>query len=80
MYRVKYRRAPKIMCELFYEANGQYNLRQDVSFRSYVKTVLYGSETLSYLGLKIWNLVHFDIRDCATEQIFRQKTKKMETR
>ena len=77
MYRVKHRIAPKLMCELFNEANVPYNLRQDVTFRSYnVKTVLYGTETLSYLGPKIWNLVPFDIRDCATEQIFLQKIKK----
>ena len=69
--------APKIICELFNEANVPYNLRQDVSFRSYnVKTVLYGTETLSYLGPKIWNLVPSNIRDCATEPIFRQKIKK----
>ena len=59
MYRAMHRMAPKIMCELFNEANTPYNLRQDVSFRSYtVKTVLcgaeklYGTETLSYLGPK----------------------------
>ena len=72
MYRVKHRIAPKIICELFNEANVPYNLRQDVSFRSYnVKTVLYGTETLSYLGPKFWNLVPCDIRDCGTEPIFR---------
>ena len=77
MYRVKHRIAPKIMYELFNEANVPYNLRQDVSFRSYnVKTVLYGTETLSYLGPKTWNLVFLDIRDCATGQIFCQKIKK----
>ena len=64
------------MCELFNEANVPYNLRQDVSFRLYnVKTVLYGTETLSYLRPNIWNLVPSDIRDCATESIFRQKIK-----
>ena len=47
VYRVKHRIAPKIMYELFNEPNFPYNLRQDVSFRSYnVKTVLYGTETL----------------------------------
>ena len=77
LYRVKQRIAPKIMYELFNEANILYNLCQDVSFHSYnVKTVLYGTETLSYLGPKIWNLVPFDIRYCATEQIFCQKIKK----
>ena len=56
MYRVKHRIAPKIICKLFNEANVPYNLRQDVRFRSYnVKTVLYGTETLSYLGPKIGN-------------------------
>ena len=65
------------MRELFNEANVTYNLRQDVRFRSYnVKTVLYGTETLPCLGPKIWNLVPFDIMDCATEQVFRQKIKK----
>ena len=64
------------MCELFNEANVPYNLRQDVRFRSYnVKTVLYGTETLSYLGPNIWNLVPSDIRGCATEPIFHQKIK-----
>ena len=77
MYAVKHRIAPKIMGELFNEANVPYNLRQDVSFQSYnVKTVLYGIETLSYLGPKIWNLVPFDIRDCVTEQIFHQNIEK----
>ena len=43
MNRVKHGIVSKIMCELFNEANVPYNLRQDVSFRSYnVKTVLYG--------------------------------------
>ena len=65
------------MCELFNKAKVPHDLHQDVSFCSYnVKTVLYGTETLSYLGTKIWNLVTSDIRDCATEQIFRQKVKK----
>ena len=65
------------MCELFNEANVPYNLRQDVSFHSYnIKTVLYGTETLSYLGPKIRSLVSFDIRDCITEHIFCQKIKK----
>ena len=77
MYRVKHHIAPKIKCKLFNETNVPYYLRQDVSFCSYnVKTALYGTETLSYLGPKIWNLVSFDIRACATEQIFPQNIKK----
>ena len=48
-----------------------FHMRQDVHFCSYnVKTVLYGTKTLSYIRPKIWNLVPSEIRDCAKEQIF----------
>ena len=81
MYRVHFRIAPKIICELFNETKVPYNLSEEVSFRSYnAKPVLYGTETLSYVRPKIWNLVPFDIGDCVTEQISRQNIKKMETR
>ena len=64
------------MCELLNEANVPYDLRQDVSFRSYnVKTLLYGTEMLSYLGPKIWNWVVSDIRDCAKEKKFSKRLK-----
>ena len=43
LYRLKHRTAQKIMCELFNEANVLYNLL----------IVLFGPETLSYLGPKI---------------------------
>ena len=77
MYGVKHRIAPNIICELCSEVNVSYKLRQDVSFCSHnVKTVLYGTETLSYLGPKIWNLVPSDIKDCVAEPVFRQKIKK----
>ena len=62
MNRVKHRIVPKIMCKLFNEANVLYNLPQDVSFRSYnVKTVLYGTETLSYLKFGICFLLISEI-------------------
>ena len=64
MYRFKHRRAPKILLELFNETSVPYDLRQDISFRSYnVKTVLYSTETLSYLGPKIsdWYLLISEI-------------------
>ena len=77
MYKIKHHIAAKIMCKLFNEANVPYNLRQDVIFCSCnVNNVLYGTETLPYHGPKIWNLVLFDIKDCATEQFFRQEIKK----
>ena len=35
--------------------------------------LLYGTEMLSYLRPKIWNLVTFDIRNCVTEQFFAKR-------
>ena len=64
MYRVKHRIAPKIMSESFNETDIPYDLRQDVSFRSYnVKTVLYGTESCHNLDLKfgIWLLLISEI-------------------
>ena len=64
------------MRELFSQVNLSYNLRKDTKFRSYsVKTVRYGSETLSYLGPKIWNLIPPEIKISETLEIFRKKLK-----
>ena len=40
------------------------------------KKLLYGTETFSYLGPRILNLFPFDVKDYATEQMFRQKIRK----
>ena len=80
MYSDKHCITPKLTWELFNEAKVLYNLCQDVSFRSYNVKFVNGTETLSYLRHKIWNLVALDIRDCTTEQIFRQIIKKMENK
>ena len=39
-------------------------------------TILSKYLRMNTLKFGIWNLVSFEIRDCATEQIFRQKIKK----
>ena len=55
MYKVKHGIAPKIMCELFNEAKVPYNLRQDVRFCSYIKTVLYSLTSKDEAPIKIEN-------------------------
>ena len=80
MYSDKHCITPKLRWELFTEANVLYNLFQDVSFRSYNVKFVNGTETLSYVRPKIWNLAPLDIRDCTTEQIFRQIIKKWKRR
>ena len=46
------------MKDVFEIKNHQYNFRRDVPLRrTNVSTVLYGAETIAYLGAQIWNLV-----------------------
>lgn len=51
MYKVKHRIAPKLMCVLFKENERICNRTYDF------KAVQYGTETLSFMGPKIWSLV-----------------------
>ena len=63
MHRFKHNIAPKLMGKLFNETNVPYTQSQGGSFCSYnVKTVLYDTETLSYLELIILILVPFKIK------------------
>ena len=54
MYKVKNKLGPKIMLDLFKEVTHSYNLRNGLICGSYkIKTVRYGTETITYLGPKI---------------------------
>ena len=49
---------PKIMEEIFTFKNMDYNLQNDTSLKiGNLKTVYYGTEFLTNLGAKIWNLL-----------------------
>ena len=77
IHKVKHHEAPKIMRELFSHVNLSYDLPKDTKFRSYnVKTVHYGTETLSYFGSKIWNFVPPKIKNPETSEIIREKIKR----
>ena len=71
-------KAPEIKTELFSQVNlSCFMLRKDIKFRSCnVKTVPYGTATLSYLEPKIWNLVPPEIKSSERIEIFRKKIKK----
>ena len=63
IYKEKHFEAPRIMRELFNRVNISYNWRKVTKIRSYnVKTVHYGTETLLYIGPKVWNLVPPEIK------------------
>ena len=60
----------------FKEASHLYNLRNGLICGSYkIKTVRYGTETITYLGPKIWSIIPEEIRESASLETFRQKIK-----
>ena len=76
MYKVKNELCPKIMLELFKGVTHLYNLRNSLIYGSYkIKTVRYGTETITYFVPKIWSIIPDEIRESASLETFRQKIK-----
>ena len=51
------------------------NLRNSLIYASYkIKTVRKTTETITYLGPKIWSIVQDEIKESASLETFRQKT------
>ena len=76
MFKVKNNIAPEIMKELFAPKMISYDLRNNDSFkRRRVKFVWHGTESVSYLGPKIWDLVPNEIKESESQwfQIQNQK-------
>ena len=56
--------APAIFSEIFSKRSAQYNLRRSSEFSvSNVKSTFYSTESLSYLGEKIWDLVSKKLKE-----------------
>ena len=62
MYKINNNLSPKITQNLFTNNTQNYNLRSNTQFKVAVpKTVRYGTETFSYIGPKIWELIPNDL-------------------
>ena len=59
MFKVKHKLCPEITSDIFMErTNNEYNLRNRPDFISpQVQSVFHGTESISYLGPKIWDIV-----------------------
>ena len=67
----------KILNEIFQSRTSSYNLRKKSSFYvRQVHSVYHGTELLSCLGPKIWELVPEDIKQSESLDIFKTKIKK----
>ena len=77
MFKVKNNVAPEIMQELFTPKMCLYDLCNNNSFkRRRVNYVWHSTESVSYLGLKIWDLVHNEIKESESLNAFKLKIKR----
>ena len=74
MYKVKNVKnelSQKIMLYLFKKVTHSCKLRNGLICGSCeIKTVRYGTETITYLGLKIWSIISDEIRESASLETF----------
>ena len=78
MYKLVNNLSPTIMNRAFkLKSDSCYNLRQILQFsRSLVKSVYHGTESISYLGPKIWDILPDDYKTIQNLDTFKIKIKK----
>ena len=77
MLKVKNNIAPEIIKELFAPKVSPYELRNNNSFkRRRVNSVWHGTESVSYLGPKIWDLVPIETKESESLNGFKFKIKR----
>ena len=78
MYKVSKGLSPSIITELFRCRDDQrYNLRNITDFTiPAIRTVYHGSESISFLGPKIWNMLPDRLKNANSLEIFKSEIKK----
>ena len=76
LYKVHQGLAPELMKEIFQKRDLAYNFRINLTFETRnIKSVYYGSETISFLGPKIWEHLPNNIKNSENLNIFRSSIK-----
>ena len=69
--------SPEILREIFVSKTSSYSLRRNDTFeKRKVHSVYHGTESLSFLGPKIWDLVPGELKQSETLYSFKLKKKK----
>ena len=77
IYKVLHGFSPPILNDIFVPVSRPYNFRRnDTLQRRRVNSVRHGTESVSFLGPKIWDLVPSDIKLSQSLSIFKRKIKK----
>ena len=63
IFKVKNNMAPEILTEIFPQKESNYRLRNSTALQGRsIKTVIYGSETISSLGLITWDILTTELK------------------
>ena len=77
MFKIYKNLSPVIMTDLFHVRQNNYNLRHNSYFAiPNVKSVYHGTESLSNLGPRIWNLVPDKLKQLVDIHAFKKEIKK----
>ena len=77
IYKVLHSFSQPILNDIFVPVSGSYNFRRnDTLQRQRVNSIRHGTESISFLGPKIWDLVPSDIKLSPSLSIFKRKIKK----
>ena len=75
MFKVKNNIAPEIMKKLFAPKMSCYDLHNNDLFKRRVNSVWHGSELVSYLSPKIWDLVPNEMKESESHNVSNSKSK-----
>ena len=80
IYKVKNDLGPKIMADIFHFVEKSYNLRNNsIIQRQGNRAVYFGTESVSSLAPKLWELIPSEIKSAKSLNIFKAKIKSWTT-
>ena len=76
IYKVKNELGPKIMADIFHFEEKPYNLRNNSVMQGQANcTVYFGTESITSLAPKLWELIPSEIKSAKSLNIFKAKIK-----
>ena len=72
IFKVKNNMAPEILTEIFPQKESNYSLRKSTALQDR-SIVMYGSETISSLGPKIWDILPMELKKIVSPTLFKKK-------
>ena len=74
IFKAKKNMAPEISTEIFRQKENSYSLRNSVTLQGRsIKTAMYGSENISSLGTKIWDVLPTELKRIVSPTLFKKK-------